>query len=140
MILDIKTPGSGEVDANLWTNPSIRLRPTDEVKFVVCNRADFDWAAAIVRTQGLLRCPDFVQCGVWASQCHGSGRMDPGNASAGPASAPAAQDSLESDRPGCLTAPPVLGDGSPSKLRTQADPVLECEQHGQIAQDSKRDL
>jgi 7-carboxy-7-deazaguanine synthase len=57
VILDIKTPGSGEVDANIWTNLD-RLRPTDEVKVVVCNRADFDWAAAIVRTQGLARrCP-----------------------------------------------------------------------------------
>jgi 7-carboxy-7-deazaguanine synthase len=57
VILDIKTPGSGEVDANIWTNLD-GLRPTDEVKFVVCNRADFDWAAAIVRTQGLARrCP-----------------------------------------------------------------------------------
>jgi 7-carboxy-7-deazaguanine synthase len=57
VILDIKTPGSGEVDANVWTNID-RLRPTDEVKVVVCNRADFDWAAAIVRTQRLVRrCP-----------------------------------------------------------------------------------
>jgi 7-carboxy-7-deazaguanine synthase len=57
VILDIKTPGSGEVDANVWTNID-RLKPTDEVKVVVCDRADFDWAAAIVRTQGLARrCP-----------------------------------------------------------------------------------
>ena len=57
VILDIKTPGSGEVDANVWTNID-RLKPTDEVKVVVCDRADFDWAAAIVRAQGLARrCP-----------------------------------------------------------------------------------
>jgi 7-carboxy-7-deazaguanine synthase len=57
VILDIKTPGSGEVDANVWTNID-RLKPTDELKIVVCNRADFDWAAAIVRSQGLARrCP-----------------------------------------------------------------------------------
>jgi 7-carboxy-7-deazaguanine synthase len=57
VILDIKTPGSGEVHANVWTNID-RLKPTDEVKVVVCDRADFDWAAAIVRTQGLARrCP-----------------------------------------------------------------------------------
>src|SRR5579883_2753197 len=35
IILDIKTPGSGEVDANLWSNLD-RLKPTDEVKVVVC--------------------------------------------------------------------------------------------------------
>jgi len=57
VILDIKTPGSGEVDANVWTNLD-RLKPTDEVKVVVCNRADFDWATAIVRMYGLAqRCP-----------------------------------------------------------------------------------
>src|SRR5271155_2355006 len=34
VILDIKTPGSGEVDANVWSNLD-RLKPTDEVKIVV---------------------------------------------------------------------------------------------------------
>ena len=43
IILDIKTPGSGEVEANVWSNLD-RLKPTDEVKFVLCGRADFDWA------------------------------------------------------------------------------------------------
>lgn len=57
IILDIKTPGSGEADANVWTNLD-RLRPTDEVKVVVCDRADFDWADDVVRRQGLTaRCP-----------------------------------------------------------------------------------
>jgi 7-carboxy-7-deazaguanine synthase len=57
IILDIKTPGSGEVDANVWSNLN-RLKPTDEVKFVICDRADFDWAATIVRTHRLVeRCP-----------------------------------------------------------------------------------
>ncbi len=57
VILDIKTPGSGESAANLWTNFD-RLKPRDEVKLVVCDRADFDWAIAIVG-QGRLyeRCP-----------------------------------------------------------------------------------
>ena len=35
MILDIKTPGSGEVDANVWSNLD-RLKPIDEVKVVIC--------------------------------------------------------------------------------------------------------
>jgi 7-carboxy-7-deazaguanine synthase len=57
IILDIKTPGSGEADANIWGNLD-RLRPTDEVKVVVCDRDDFDWAAGIVRDRGLAgRCP-----------------------------------------------------------------------------------
>jgi 7-carboxy-7-deazaguanine synthase len=57
IILDIKTPGSGEVAANIWSNLD-RLKPTDEVKVVVCDRADFDWALGIVRERRLLdRCP-----------------------------------------------------------------------------------
>ncbi len=57
VILDIKTPGSGEVDANVWSNLD-RIKATDEIKFVVCSRADFDWAVAVVRSRGLTsRCP-----------------------------------------------------------------------------------
>jgi 7-carboxy-7-deazaguanine synthase len=57
IILDIKTPGSGEVEANVWSNLE-RLRPTDEVKVVVCDRRDFDWAAELIRARRLAeRCP-----------------------------------------------------------------------------------
>jgi 7-carboxy-7-deazaguanine synthase len=57
VILDIKTPGSAEVEANDWNNLD-RLKPTDEVKVVVCDRADFDWAVELVRSRKLTeRCP-----------------------------------------------------------------------------------
>ena len=57
IILDIKTPGSGEVEANVWSNLD-RLQPTDEVKFVICDRADFDWAVGVVQEHRLIdRCP-----------------------------------------------------------------------------------
>jgi 7-carboxy-7-deazaguanine synthase len=57
IILDVKTPGSGEVEANVWSNFA-RLKPMDEIKVVVCDRADFEWAAEIVRQHNLtLRCP-----------------------------------------------------------------------------------
>lgn len=42
-ILDLKTPGSGEVVRNLWSNLA-HLTDQDQVKFVVCNRVDYDWA------------------------------------------------------------------------------------------------
>ena len=42
-VVDFKTPGSGEVDRNLWTIVD-DLTPTDQVKFVLCNRQDYDWA------------------------------------------------------------------------------------------------
>ncbi|WP_165070218.1 radical SAM protein [Paludisphaera rhizosphaerae] len=57
IILDVKTPASGEVDANVWENLD-RIRPTDEVKFVLGDRADFDWAVEVVRRYDLARrCP-----------------------------------------------------------------------------------
>lgn len=42
-ILDVKCPGSGEADRNDWSNLE-RLRPHDEVKFVVKDRADYQFA------------------------------------------------------------------------------------------------
>ena len=60
IILDVKTPGSGEVQANVWSNLG-RLKPTDEVKFVICDRADFAWSAGVIRTHGLTAvCPVLV--------------------------------------------------------------------------------
>ena len=46
-ILDIKCPGSGESHRNDWMNIE-RLRRHDEVKFVVKDRADYEWARGIV--------------------------------------------------------------------------------------------
>ena len=43
VVLDLKTPGSGEVSRNLWENIP-ELKPADQVKFVVCDRADYEWA------------------------------------------------------------------------------------------------
>lgn len=53
IILDLKTPGSGEADANDWANLD-RLRPHDEVKVVVCDHDDFLWAEQVVRRHQLL--------------------------------------------------------------------------------------
>ena len=57
IILDVKAPGSGEMAANHAPNLD-RLKPTDEVKYVLCDRADFDWAVEHVRAHRLTeRCP-----------------------------------------------------------------------------------
>jgi 7-cyano-7-deazaguanine synthase len=42
-IVDLKTPGSGEANRNLFSNLE-HLRAQDEVKFVICDRADYEWA------------------------------------------------------------------------------------------------
>ena len=51
-IMDLKCPGSGEVARNLWSNLD-HLTPIDEVKFVIADRADYEWAADVVCTRGL---------------------------------------------------------------------------------------
>lgn len=52
VILDIKTPGSGEEKKNLWSNLD-RLKSTDEVKFVLCGREDYDWAKQVLVERGI---------------------------------------------------------------------------------------
>lgn len=44
-VMDLKTPSSGEVDKNLWSNLDY-LTPYDQLKFVIMNREDYDWAKA----------------------------------------------------------------------------------------------
>ena len=51
-VLDIKTPGSGEVHRNLWDNLAL-LTPRDQVKFVLCSRADYEWAKDVVAVHRL---------------------------------------------------------------------------------------
>jgi 7-carboxy-7-deazaguanine synthase len=54
IILDVKCPGSGEAAKNRWENLEA-LRPHDEVKFVIADRADYDFAKRIVAEKGLDR-------------------------------------------------------------------------------------
>ena len=42
-VMDLKTPSSGEADKNLWSNLEY-LTQHDQLKFVIMNRADYDWA------------------------------------------------------------------------------------------------
>ena len=53
-VMDIKTPGSGEAARNRWENLD-HLRPRDQLKFVLCHRADYEWAVARLREHGLDR-------------------------------------------------------------------------------------
>lgn len=55
-VVDIKTPGSGEADKNLWSNLAL-LTAHDQVKFVLCDRADYDWSKSILQQHQLVgRC------------------------------------------------------------------------------------
>jgi 7-carboxy-7-deazaguanine synthase len=51
-VIDIKTPGSGEVRRNRWQNLSL-LRATDQVKFVICDRADYEWTLKVCHDHDL---------------------------------------------------------------------------------------
>ena len=63
-VLDIKTPGSREVARNRWENLPL-LTTRDQVKFVICDRADFDWARGIVAEHRLTE-----RCDVLFSPSH----------------------------------------------------------------------
>jgi 7-carboxy-7-deazaguanine synthase len=66
VILDVKTPGSGEVEKNFWPNLE-RVRQKDAVKFVVCSEADYVWARDLIAEKRLgercqvLLSPSFTQ-------------------------------------------------------------------------------
>jgi 7-carboxy-7-deazaguanine synthase len=64
-VLDIKTPGSGECARNLWRNLDC-LGTHDQIKFVICDRADYDWAVQQLRERDLGRL-----CTVWFSPSQG---------------------------------------------------------------------
>jgi len=51
-IMDLKCPGSGEEAKNVWSNLE-HLTHRDEVKFVVRDRLDFDWACRVIREKEL---------------------------------------------------------------------------------------
>ncbi|QDI02629.1 MULTISPECIES: 7-carboxy-7-deazaguanine synthase QueE [Xanthomonas translucens group] len=60
-VLDIKTPASQEAQRNRWENLPL-LSARDQIKFVLCGRADYDWARAIVAEHRL-----HERCTVWFS-------------------------------------------------------------------------
>jgi len=51
-IMDLKCPASGECERNLWSNLE-HLRAIDEVKFVIADRADYDWSLKTIREHRL---------------------------------------------------------------------------------------
>jgi 7-carboxy-7-deazaguanine synthase len=86
-ILDLKCPGSGMSQHNDWRNLEL-LNPGDEVKFVVTDRADFNWALEVVETHGLtqrvpvLISPVFGQVALqeaaaWILECRRPLRLNP---------------------------------------------------------------
>ncbi len=65
IVLDMKTPGSGESERNRYDNLAL-LRQKDQLKFVLCDRADFDWSVELMREHNLA-----ARCEVLFSPVHG---------------------------------------------------------------------
>ena len=66
-ILDVKCPGSGESERNLWSNLEL-LSSRDEVKFVIRDRRDFDYACEVIRRYRLdERAPAVLFSPVWGA-------------------------------------------------------------------------
>lgn len=63
-ILDLKTPGSGEADRNLYSNLDY-LNADDQIKFVICDRADYDWVCSLIHAHALTE-----RCEVLLSPSH----------------------------------------------------------------------
>ncbi|MGB5606851.1 MAG: 7-carboxy-7-deazaguanine synthase QueE [Gammaproteobacteria bacterium] len=55
-VMDLKTPGSGEMERNRYENLA-HLGPHDQLKFVICDREDYEWAKEVIRDRQLVdRC------------------------------------------------------------------------------------
>jgi 7-carboxy-7-deazaguanine synthase len=84
-IMDLKTPDSGEVENNLYSNLA-HLDPPDQVKFVICSRGDYEWACEVLLDYGIAsRCEvlfspsygqmDAAQLAQWVLEDHLSVRF-----------------------------------------------------------------
>jgi 7-carboxy-7-deazaguanine synthase len=54
IVMDLKCPDSGECRHNRWQNLDV-LKPSDQIKFVIASKTDFDWAIGVIREQALDR-------------------------------------------------------------------------------------
>ncbi len=63
-VMDLKTPGSAEVERNRWENLQ-HLGPNDQLKFVLCDRADYDWACTQLRERGLNHLAEVLYSPSW---------------------------------------------------------------------------
>jgi 7-carboxy-7-deazaguanine synthase len=65
IVMDLKCPGSGMSSKNRWENLSL-LKSNDEVKFVLADRSDYEWARGVITTHRLAE-----RCGLLLSPVHG---------------------------------------------------------------------
>ena len=66
-VMDLKTPGSGECDRNLWSNIAA-LTSHDQVKFVICSREDYTWSCEQLEQHHLADRCDVLFSPSWGKQ------------------------------------------------------------------------
>lgn len=64
-VMDLKTPGSGELDKNRWENLT-HITAHDQIKFVLCHEHDYEWAKNAIKTHNLAS-----KCEILLSPSHG---------------------------------------------------------------------
>jgi len=69
LVMDVKTPGSGEVAKNEAAN-LVHLKKTDQIKFVICDRADYEWSREFLKRERLAERCELLFSPVW-------GRVEP---------------------------------------------------------------
>ena len=69
IVMDVKTPGSGEMTKNMTTNLA-HLKKTDQIKFVICDRADYEWSREFLKREWLAERCEVLFSPVW-------GRIEP---------------------------------------------------------------
>lgn len=98
-VLDLKTPGSGESAKNRLENLA-HLTPRDQIKFVICDRADYDWTRQMIASHSLAAKCELLLSPAW-------GRQDPAQ-----------------------LAEWILADGLPVRLQVQLHKILWGEARG----------
>lgn len=114
VIMDLKCPGSGEVERNLWANLD-HLDAHDEVKFVIGDRADYDWMKEAIEEHGLA---DRVRAGSLRALL-ASPVWDAGAGPENPSSARPEGDPFLSEVSGW-----ILEDGLPVRLQLQLHKLI----------------
>ncbi len=66
-IMDIKTPGSGEVEKNMLSNIG-HLSHSDQIKFVICDEADYIWSRQIIEQEALVDCVEIIMLPAYGEQ------------------------------------------------------------------------
>jgi 7-carboxy-7-deazaguanine synthase len=104
-IMDLKCPASGECERNLWANLD-HLQPHDEVKFVIADRADYEWARRVLLERRLAtRVACVLMSAAWAQPANGE---IAGSAGLEPR----------------LLAEWILADGLPVRMQTQLHKLI----------------